>query len=114
MAKKNVPCDVHFSCPLCQQLFRGFFAPEAQNGARPVVSSKFFLKKNEPSQNCGLLEQGLQFCVPVGRKCHGWEFFDRLRKFKNSVINDLTVANRDRPKYRHCFSRYFRLDLAAL
>jgi hypothetical protein len=47
MAKENVPCDVHFSCPLCQQLFCGFFAPEAQNGARPVVSSKFFFEEKK-------------------------------------------------------------------
>jgi len=42
-----------------------FFAPEAQNGARSVISSRFFFTKNRPSQNCGLPEQGLPFCVPL-------------------------------------------------
>jgi len=46
----------------------------------------FFKKKNKPSQNCGLLEQGLHFGVPVGQKCHEWEFFDRLGKLGRILL----------------------------
>jgi len=34
-----------FLALLAQKKFHEFFAPEAQVGARPVVSSKFFLRK---------------------------------------------------------------------
>jgi len=56
MANKNAPCDVHFSYHFCQKNFMDFLHRKPKLELDQSYLRGFLKEKNEPSQNCDILE----------------------------------------------------------